>query len=338
MHLSQAIQKAVNENGVEILKTRRLVALLSDCQAFDNNVVKSTLKQAYEYNFGVRIFNAYSSHDIVQINAVRQSIIDQIGNEQIVTQIFNDFNRAFNLPVIVDNNISGSDYDKIKVVNMKIVNCDSNGREIKKSYFSTKEIRFLSPKINIVNGFDSDRTLDLLIKVNNKGKVYSCPCQITIKSGQNNDLVLKGIGNDSGYFFNAGECRIEIYLAGKILAERGINISKPKSTAQEKKRRNTIIKVVATVIAVLLNIPTYFVSGWWLFLTLPSTLFCSVLFNKKMVSQEWKKWLNYSSLILLFITILTPLPWWLLIIECFCLLLTSTDKPFENNDYDNYDD
>ncbi|MBR4328072.1 MAG: hypothetical protein IKP73_21345 [Bacteroidales bacterium] len=327
MELNQAIKKAVDKNGVEILKERHLLGHIFHANAFGSDAIKNELRRIYDAGYGNRIFDAYSAKDIDQINAVKHSIINKYGNEKVFSHIFNEFNRAFGLPIVMDENETSSDYDKIKIVNMKIVNCDGNGREIKKSTFSTKEIRYLTPKVNIVSGYDSDRTIDFTIKVTNKGKKHSYFCQANIKSGQSEDLLLQGYGNDNGVFFTPGECSFEIYLDNKILSQKGINISKPKLTAEENAKRDMIIKIVAAAIGVLLNIPTYFVSGWWLFLTILATFVCGfTLFDYKTGYAEWKKWMNYACLITLFITILTPLPWWLLIIEFYGLIYTSSNN------------
>ena len=319
MELNQAIKKAVDKNGVDILKERHLLGHIFDDNAFGSDAIKNELRRIYDAGYGNRIFDAYSAKDIDQINAVKHSIINKYGNEKVFSHIFNEFNRAFGLPIVMDENETSSDYDKIKIVNMKIVNCDGKGREIKKSTFSTKEIRYLTPKVNIVSGYDSDRTIDFTIKVTNKGKKYSYFCQANIKSGQSEDLLLQGYGNDNGYFFTPGECSFEIYLDGKILSQKGINISKQKLTAEEKDERDMIIKIVAAVIPVLLNIPVYFVSGWW-FLIL--TLICTGIWihryyyrpikNENLVAKKWIKVMNCLCLLLVFIAVMTPLPWWVL--------------------------
>ncbi len=329
MNLDQAIKKIINDHGTDILKDRRFVNMLSDLQAFGQlPYAANMLRQIYQKGYGEQISHAYAARDVMQINAVKKNILDRFGyDSNNITKIFNDFNLAFGLKPM-EKEVRGTifHYDKIKIVNTRIINCDVNGREIKKSTFSTKEIRYLTPKVNIVSGYDSDRTIDFTIKVTNKGKTHSYSWQVNIKSGQSEDLLLQGYGNDSGFFFSPGECSFEIYLDDKILAQKGINISKPKMTEEEKDKRDTTIKIVAVAIAVLLNIPIYFVSGWWLFLTIFATgwTFCCSL---KQVTLEWRKWMIYACLISVFITILTPLPWWLLIIEM--IGVCATDTPFD---------
>lgn len=342
MKLNQAIAKAVQDFGNKILKDTKLIGILSDYEAFDDMPsAKDMLRQIYQKGYGVQIYNAYTARDVMQINAIRKAIVDRYGyDSKNVTQIFNGFNLAFGLKPIEEE--SSSHYDKIKIVNTRIVNCNGSGREIKKSAFSTNEIRYLTPKVNIVSSYDSDRTIGFTIKVTNKGKTYSYSCQANIKSGQTENMLLQGYGNDNGSFFAPGECRFEIYLDGKIIAEKGINISKQKLTTEDVEKRSKIIKIVATVIAVLLNIPTYFVSGWWLFLTVPITVITiSTIFDDELNSKEWKRWVNYGFLIMVFITIFTPLPWWLLIIEFYGILSATSKNPFKwldgfepKNDYE----
>lgn len=329
MELNQAIKKAVDKYGVEILKERYLLGHFFDDNAFESDAIKNELRRIYDAGYGKRIFDAYSAKDIDKINAVKHSIINKYGNGKVFSHIFNEFNRAFGLPIVMDENETSSDYDKIKIVNMKIVNCDGSGREIKKSTFSTNEIKYLTPKVNIVSSCDSDRTIDFTIKVTNKGKKHSYFCQANIKSGQTENILLQGYGNDNGSFFMPGECSFEIYLDDKILSQKRINISKPKLTGEETEKRHKIIKIVATVIAVLLNIPTYFVSGWWLFLTIPTTIvICITLFDNELKNKNWKRWMNFGFLISIFTTIFTPLPWWLLIIEFYGVIYTSSENSF----------
>jgi hypothetical protein len=337
MNLDQAIKKIIGDHGVEILKERRFVNMLADYQVFgQQSSANDILRQVYQKGYGIQIFNAYTARDVIQINAIKKAIVDRLGyDSQKLTIIFNGFNLAFGLkPIEEESNVPSSHYDKIKIVNTRIVNCDGAGREIKKSTFSTNEIRFLTPKISVVSAYDSDKTIDFNIKISNKGKNFAYSCQARVMSGKNDNLMLQGYGSDNGYFFSPGECHFEIYVDGEIIAEKSINISKPKLSTEDVEKQRNIIKIVAIVLAVLLNIPTYFVSGWWLFLTIPITIVtCIVLFDEELNSKEWKRWMNFGFLILIFITIFTPLPWWLLIIEFYGVIYTSTQKSFSWLDF-----
>jgi len=93
MKLSEAIQKIVSDNGVEILKERRLVALLSDFKAFDDmQYAKNILKQVYADNFGEQILDVYQSNDVAKANALISNLSDNLGyDEDKLAEIFSGF-------------------------------------------------------------------------------------------------------------------------------------------------------------------------------------------------------------------------------------------------------
>ncbi len=93
MKLNEAIQKIVSDNGVEILKERRLVALLSDYKAFDGmQYAKNILKQVYADNFGEQILEVYQSNDITKANALISNLSDNLGyDEDKLSEIFSGF-------------------------------------------------------------------------------------------------------------------------------------------------------------------------------------------------------------------------------------------------------
>lgn len=90
MTLNNAIQKIINDFGVEILKENRIINLLSDYQAFDDMpYAKNILKQIYADNYGANILNAYQTHDITQINALLSHISTNLGfDESKLSSIF----------------------------------------------------------------------------------------------------------------------------------------------------------------------------------------------------------------------------------------------------------
>ena len=64
MKLNEAVQKAIDYCGVEVLKTERLVNLLTDFQAFDEmRFAKNILKNIYANKFGEQIYNAYTQQN-----------------------------------------------------------------------------------------------------------------------------------------------------------------------------------------------------------------------------------------------------------------------------------
>ncbi len=64
MKLNEAVQKAINYCGVEILKEERLVSILTDFQAFDElRFAKNILKNIYANKYGEYIYNAYTQQN-----------------------------------------------------------------------------------------------------------------------------------------------------------------------------------------------------------------------------------------------------------------------------------
>jgi len=91
---------------------------------------------------------------------------------------------------------------------------------------------------------------------------------------------------------------------------------KEKQLQKEKRKK---INIILIVIAILLNIPTFFVSGWWLFLTLFLTLCVCIALIHAGKHDITRSYIGYGVMILIFISIFTPIPWWIIIIELIVL-------------------
>lgn len=93
MKLDVAIQKVINDFGIEILKESRFVNLLDDYQAFeDMPYAKNILKQIYAENYGAHILNAVQTCDINKANELIAHISSNLGfDEGKLTEIFSAF-------------------------------------------------------------------------------------------------------------------------------------------------------------------------------------------------------------------------------------------------------
>ena len=98
-----------------------------------------------------------------------------------------------------------------------------------------------------------------------------------------------------------------------------IESKKKEKEKQLKNEQRQMINVILTIIAIILNILTYFVSGWWLILTLFITLCgCIAIFDAKDDSIT-RSYIGYVVMILIFISIFTPIPWWFMLIELIAM-------------------
>ena len=83
MKLDVAIQKVINDFGIEILKESRFVNLLDDYQAFeDMPYAKNILKQIYAENYGAHILNAVQTCDINKANELIAHISSNVGFDE----------------------------------------------------------------------------------------------------------------------------------------------------------------------------------------------------------------------------------------------------------------
>ncbi len=97
MNLSQAIQTIISDYGVDILKERRFVGLLSDYQAFEDlPFAKTILKQMYSSVYKIQLYEAYAAKDKTKINALKSIISDNLAYDpKKVKLLFGEFDTAF---------------------------------------------------------------------------------------------------------------------------------------------------------------------------------------------------------------------------------------------------
>ena len=97
MNLPQAIQKAVKENGVDILKDRRFVSLLSDFQAFGQlPYAANMLRQIYANGYGAKIHQLYQTKDKTETAAFLSELRNKLGFD---VEMMSKVLFAFSLPV-----------------------------------------------------------------------------------------------------------------------------------------------------------------------------------------------------------------------------------------------
>lgn len=94
MELNQAIQKLIDENGVNILKERRFVNMLSDLQAFEQlPYAANMLKQIYQKKgYGTKIYQLYRSQDKTKVTAFLSELRNKFGfGIAMLKTVFDEF-------------------------------------------------------------------------------------------------------------------------------------------------------------------------------------------------------------------------------------------------------
>ncbi|MBO7598778.1 MAG: hypothetical protein J6T70_17205 [Bacteroidales bacterium] len=80
MELKQAIDKAIQDFGSEILKEKRLISILSDYQAFeDMPYAKNMLNSLYKNGDGERLYLARTTNDNSMLNNIAYNIVNKEG-------------------------------------------------------------------------------------------------------------------------------------------------------------------------------------------------------------------------------------------------------------------
>jgi hypothetical protein len=97
MNLDQAIKKIINDYGVDILKERRLVSLLSDHQAFGQlPYAANMLRQIYANGYGTKIHKLYCNKDMTEVAAFQSELRNKLGFD---VEMLGKVLYAFSLPV-----------------------------------------------------------------------------------------------------------------------------------------------------------------------------------------------------------------------------------------------
>lgn len=332
MELNKAIQKAVQDNGTDKVK-ERFFALMLDYQAFeDNKLAKIVLSQLDKKGYMPQIIDLFIQKDVFRINSIKNSIAEDFAfDKKVVSDIFEEFNKAFGLKTTKEdkkdeNNTSSTKIGTINVYDISVVNYNKYGNIVNKEVFSSNEINCLVPKVNLVSTFQANETINFVIKIINNGKIYTSVSHTKVTAGQNMGLMLNN--NINGILFQPGKCCFEIYLDGKILASKTITIQ--LSINQNNSSLDTIlndetVKIIATISATLFNFIVAELSFGVLIITLPATICaCVTLFDPHYYNKTMKHWWSYALLILLFITLFSPMPFLLILIEFIGVLVTSS--------------
>ncbi len=102
MNLSQAIQKIISDNGVDILKERRFLGLLLDYQAFEQMpYAANMLRQIYSNGYGTKIFTLYLSKDQTETAAFLSELRNKLGFDvEMLSKVLVEFS----LPITPQEN------------------------------------------------------------------------------------------------------------------------------------------------------------------------------------------------------------------------------------------
>ena len=264
MEYKQAIKIIIQQEGAEIIADSRLVGFLSDYQAFENMpYALNILRQIYQYNYGIQIYNAYVAKDIMQINALKKSISYKFGFAyNKVSKIFDGFNYVFGVQL---DSVSNTTF-----------NSQSSTQNIPPTYQPQQTYQpqstYKDPSYDYNSYYDSDLSK------------YSKP--------KNYDRRVRRPPLSKSKYHPT-------------------NINEPKKGVNK-------IPIILTIIAVLLNIPAYIIHPWWGILTTILSILALICIYDEESDLTFG---IYGLLILIFITIFTPIPWWILLIEIIVFII-----------------
>ncbi len=294
MKLSEAIRKAINEKGIDNVKAN-FMGFMMDYHAFeDDKLAKVVLSQLAKKGYMPKVFDTVAQKDEIQVNALKNSIINEFAfDKQVVTRIFEEFDAVIGRK-------------KIKVI-VKKKNTNSQKQDNQPQNINPQPNNIQQQNVNQPQNNGQQQTY------NQQQNNYQQPFNNRPYFSPDNEVILTqpvetywNIPNrDVGNPYNRPFQR---QTESRIKSDE--NISK-------KHNRNRIKawKIFAIIVAIGLNVPTYYVSGWWLILTIILTIATILMFIDDDFDDDMRIWIGYALLIAVFITIFTPIPWWILLLE-----------------------
>ena len=294
MKLSEAIRKAIKENGIDNVKAN-FMGFMMDYHAFeDDKLAKVVISQLAKKGYMPTIFDTVSQKDEIQFNALKNSIINEFAfDKQVVTRVFDEFDIAIGkkkrkLIVIKD-----------KTQKQQIDNQQSNYKPQSDYHQQSNynQQRNYTPQTN----YEQPQN-------NNSHQNYQQPYYCDNKTGLNQNVESYRIlsNRDVGYPYNrpfTRQTKSQTQSDEELLKKRNHNETRAW-------------KIFAIIVAIGLNIPAYYISGWWLIPTIILTLLTiCMFFMEDEYDDDNRIWIGYALLIAVFITIFTPIPWWILVLE-----------------------
>lgn len=294
MKLEDAIRKAIQDNGIDSVKAH-FMGFMMDYHAFENDkLAKVVLRQLAERGYIPKIFDAIVQKNEIQVNALKNSIINEFAfDKQIVSKIFDDFNAVVGIKkrklIIKKKNTNSRKQDNlsqdinIQQNNAQQQNVNQPQNSVQQQTYNQQQNNYQQP-FNNRPYFSPDNEVILTQPVETYWNIPN-----------------RDVGNPYNRPFQR-------QTESRIKSDE--NISK-------KHNRNRIKawKIFAIIVAIGLNVPTYYVSGWWLILTIILTIATILMFIDDDFDDDMRIWIGYALLIAVFITIFTPIPWWILLLE-----------------------
>ena len=282
MNLDQAIKKIINDHGADILKERRVVSMLSDLQAFGQlPYAANMLRHIYDNGYGTKIHQLYCSQDQTEVAAFLSELRNKLGfDENMLKKIL----YAFSLPVAKTST-------KKKNTNQQK---NTNQRKQTNTQQNNASQQHYNQQYNNYNQQSSNYQQPTYQQPTFQQQSYN------FGNGASSNQRVESYWNPSSYNTNQSYNN---------------PISKPsQKTSNVNKVRAW--KIIATIVAIVLNIPTYFVSNKWLFLTIILTIVTTFMLYR---NSNKRIWILYTLLITFFITVFTTIftsvPSWIFLLE-----------------------
>ena len=299
MNLDQAIKKIINDHGADILKERRLVSMLSDLQAFGQlPYAANMLRQIYANGYGTQIHQLYCSQDQTEVAAFLSELRNKLGfDENMLKKIL----YAFSLPVAKTS------------TKKKNTNQQKNTNQRKQTNASQQHYNQQSSNYQQPTYQQSTYQQPTYQQPTYQQPTYQQPTyqqqSYNFGNGATSNQRVESYWNPSSYNTNQ---------------PYNNPISKPSQHTNNDDEKRAW-KIIATIVAIGLNIFTFCESYWWFILTgILTFLTIDYFWESNSIFYEEnpiKAWFLFGLLIAIFITIFTPISWWILLIEIIAYII-----------------
>ena len=362
MNLDQAIKKIINDHGADILKERRVVSMLSDLQAFGQlPYAANMLRHIYDNGYGTKIHQLYCSQDQTEVAAFLSELRNKLGfDENMLKKILYAFSLPVAKTSTKKKNTNQQkNTNQRKKTNTQQNNASQQHYNQQYNNFNQQSSNYQQPtyqqptfqqqSYNFGNGASSNQRVESYWNPSsyNTNQSYNNPISKPSQNTNNADerrtwkiiAVIVAIGLNIPAFFvsNMWLLLIIILTIATIFLSYIYNDTSPTTIKA--------LKIIASLTVIGLNIPTFDVSGWWLILTEPLTFFTIAFSVEKSIfkyglTQTWAlfdqsecisnrmriwltgTWILFGLLIAIFISILTLIARWIVLIEVIVYTIT----------------
>ncbi|MBR4324837.1 MAG: hypothetical protein IKP73_04855 [Bacteroidales bacterium] len=248
MNLNQAIQKIINDNGVDILKSSPFMGLLGFYKAFEQQpYAANMLNQMYSNGYGTKIYKLYCNQDETEVADFILEMRKKFGFDieklekvlyafSLPVQRHNKKKRKTNVCHSSKSKFTESDYNKnetqslvcevtVKHLNMSSWMYDEEDIISVGGRLNTKNIKYISLLLDINCAFwDTKKDVHLEVRLltsNNNRSVWNR--FINLYPGRNEGHTAC-FGNGSGDYFGIGISTFYINIGGKLVSTYNINV------------------------------------------------------------------------------------------------------------------